>query len=232
MALTRNSSFSLLFRRWFSGRKSTFNTPNPKTVDAEFCGVSTMLRLPLHPQQDVGDLDVCFVGVPMDIGTSNRSGTRHGPRQIRNESSMIGYSNRVTGALPYESFQVADIGDIAVTPYNLPRAVEDITKAYRKIVSKGTIPLTLGGDHTLTFPILRAVKEKHGPVGLVHIDAHSDTCDTLFGEKIAHGTPFRRAVEEGLLDCQRVVQIGLRGSGYGPDDFEWAKEQVMKLKLL
>ena len=163
----------------------------------------------------------------MDIGTSNRSGTRYGPREIRSSSTAVGFTNRSTGSLPFESVRVADIGDIAVNPYNLPKAIEDITREYKKIVvSGGVIPFTLGGDHTITFPILRAIKEKHGPVGLIHIDAHSDTSDTMFGEKIAHGTPFRRAVEEGLLDCNRVIQIGLRGSGYAPDDHEWAREQV------
>ena len=213
------------FRRLLSGSSTqTFNQPKSGNDLPRYSGVSTMMRLPLADLSN--DLDVCFVGVPMDIGTSNRSGTRHGPRQIRSESCMIRAFN-VNGAAPFESLQVADIGDLAVNPYNLPKAIEDITKAYRKIVSTGVIPLTLGGDHTLTFPILRAIKEKHGPVGLVHIDAHSDTSDTMFGEKIAHGTPFRRAVEEGLLDCQRVVQIGLRGAGYTPNDYKWAREQVI-----
>ena len=184
-----------------------------------------MMRLPLQEGSTDG-LDVCFVGVPMDIGTSNRSGTRHGPKQIRQESCMIRQFNTGTGASPFESLQVADIGDIAINPYNLPKAVDDITREYKKIVSSGVVPLSLGGDHTLTFPILRAIKERHGPVGLVHVDAHSDTSDTMFDEKIAHGTPFRRAVEEGLLDCERVIQIGLRGSGYTPNDYDWAREQV------
>ena len=203
--------------------------PNPLHIDAEFTGIATMLRLPLVKRDNIGSLDVCFVGVPIDIGTSNRSGTRFGPREIRSSSTAMGYSNKTTGSLPYKSVRVADIGDIAVNPYNLSKAVEDITREYKKIVSSGVIPLTLGGDHTITFPILRAIKERHGPVGLVHIDAHSDTSDTMFGEKIAHGTPFRRAVEEGLLDCQRVIQIGLRGSGYGPDDHDWARDQVSQL---
>ncbi len=198
----------------------------------EFSGIATMLRLPLVKRDSLGSLDACFVGVPIDIGTSNRSGTRFGPREIRSSSTAIGYTNRTTGSLPYESVRVADIGDIAVNPYNLPKAVEAITREYKMIVSSGVIPLTLGGDHTITFPILRAIKERHGPVGLVHIDAHSDTSDTMFGEKIAHGTPFRRAGEEGLLDCQRVVQIGLRGSGYAPDDHVWAKDQVSRLACL
>ncbi len=212
-------------RRCFSTERKSYNVPNPKTVDAEYGGVATMCRLPLHTG-DLASLDVCFVGVPMDIGTSNRSGTRHGPRAIRHESGLLGYCSRITGAIPYQSFQVADIGDISVNPYNLPKAIDDITRQYRTILSNGVIPLTLGGDHTLTYPVLRAIKEKHGPVGLVHIDAHSDTSDSMYDEKIAHGTPFRRAVEEGLLDCDRVIQIGLRGSGYTPSDYKWAREQV------
>ena len=189
-----------------------------------FGGIATMLRLPLE-KDNLLSYDVCFVGIPLDTGTSLRSGTRHGPRQVRNESSILRPYN-INGAAPFDSLRVADIGDIAVNPYNLPKAVEDITKAYRMILTDECIPLTLGGDHTITYPILRAVRERHGPVGLVHIDAHSDTHDTMFGEKIAHGTPFRRAVEEGLLDTQRVVQIGLRGGAYTPNDYQWAKEQV------
>ena len=218
-------------RLFGSGRSrfsSSFNTPKSANDLPRYSGVATMMRLPLQ-EGSTKDLDVCFVGVPMDIGTSNRSGTRHGPGQIRKESNMIRFFHGVHGVSPFKSVRVADIGDIAVNPYNLPKAVEDITREYKKIVSSGVIPLTLGGDHTITFPILRAIKERHGPVGLVHIDAHSDTSDTMFGEKIAHGTPFRRAVEEGLLDCQRVIQIGLRGSGYGPDDHDWARDQVSQL---
>ena len=177
-----------------------------------FGGIATMLRLP-HLQSAAG-LDAAFIGVPLDIGTSLRSGTRFGPRQIRAESVMIRPYNMATGAAPFDSLSVADIGDVAINTFNLLDAVRIIEEAYDEIVEHNVIPMTLGGDHTITLPILRALHKKHGKIGLVHIDAHADVNDHMFGEKIAHGTTFRRAVEEGLLDCDRVVQIGLRAQGY------------------
>jgi guanidinobutyrase len=163
--------------------------------------------------------------VPLDIGTSNRSGTRHGPRQIRAESCMLRPFNMATGARPFDSVQVADIGDVAINTFDLKKSIGIIEAAYNEILSHGCKPLTLGGDHTLTLPILRAMCKVHGPVALIHVDAHADVNDEMFGEKIAHGTPFRRAVEEGLLVCDKVFQIGLRGSGYSPDDFNWSRRQ-------
>ena len=201
------------------------NNPLSPNVMPRFGGIATMMRLPLQ-ESDPEGLDVCFVGIPLDTGTSFRSGTRHGPRMIRHESSILNRYIHSTGAAPFESLKVADIGDVPVNPYNLPKSLNIITDFYRKILRAGCVPLGLGGDHTLTLGILRAVCEKYGPVGMIQIDAHTDTQDTMFGEKIAHGTPFRRAVEEGLIDPKYVVQIGLRGSGYGPDDYKWPKEQV------
>jgi guanidinobutyrase len=182
-----------------------------------------MMRLPM--QQDAAGLDACFVGIPMDIGTSNRSGTRHGPRAIRAESCMLRPFNMATGAAPFEHMQVADIGDVAIDTFDLKATVGIITAAYGEILGHGAVPLTLGGDHTLTYPVLRAIAARHGPVGLIHVDAHSDTNEAMFGERIAHGTPFRRAVEDGLLINDRVFQIGLRGTGYAPDDFDWGRRQ-------
>ena len=193
-----------------------------------FGGPATMMRLPT--QDDAKGLDACFVGVPLDIGTSNRAGTRHGPRQIRAESCLIRPYNMATRAAPFDSLQVADIGDVAINTFHLPKCMDIITNFYaEKVLAHGAIPMTLGGDHTITFPILRAIKEKHGPVGLVHIDAHADINDHQFGEPIAHGTPFRRCVEEGLIDGNRTVQIGLRGSGYAAEDFDWPREQGFRV---
>lgn len=186
-------------------------------------GPATMMRLP--SQENAQGLDVCFVGIPMDIGTSNRSGTRLGPRQIRDESRMIRPYNMATGAAPFDNLQVADIGDVPINTFDLKKSVEIIAATYRSILSHGTVPLTLGGDHTLTWPILRAMAEKHGPVALIHVDAHSDTNEHMFGEAEAHGCPFRRAHEEGLLQDDKVFQIGLRGSGYSPEDFDWGREK-------
>jgi len=192
-----------------------------------FGGPATMLRLPT--QDGAEGLDACFVGVPLDTGTSNRAGARHGPRQIRAESALIRPYNMATRAAPFDSLQVADIGDIAINTFNLRKSVKIIERAYDTIVAGACRPLTLGGDHTIVLPILRALRRRHGPIGLVHVDAHADINDEMFGEKIAHGTPFRRAVEEGLLDCARVVQIGLRATGYTAEDFDWPRAQGFRV---
>jgi guanidinobutyrase len=133
--------------------------------------------------------------------------------------------NMATRAAPFDSLRVADIGDVAINPYNLPDSIARIETAYDEILRHGCKPVTIGGDHTIALPILRAIHRRHGKVGLIHVDAHADVNDTMMGEKIAHGTPFRRAVEEGLLDCDRVVQIGLRGTGYAAEDFDWCRDQ-------
>lgn len=192
-----------------------------------FGGIATMMRLP-HVTSSA-ELDACFVGVPFDLGTSNRSGTRFGPRQIRTESVLLRPYNMATRAAPFDALRIADIGDVAINPYNLLDSINLIESAYDSIVASGCRPISLGGDHTIALPILRALHRKYGKIGLIHVDAHADVNDTMFGEKIAHGTPFRRAVEEGLLDCRRVVQIGLRGTGYTAEDFDWCRDQGFKV---
>lgn len=192
-----------------------------------FGGIATMMRLP-HIT-DLNGLDVGFIGIPLDIGTSLRSGTRFGPREIRCQSVMIRPYNMATGAAPFDSLSVADIGDVAINTFNLLDAVKIIEEHYDNVLKHNIIPLTLGGDHTLTLPILRAMHKKYGKVGLIHVDAHADVNDNMFGEKIAHGTTFRRAQEEGLLDSKRVVQIGLRAQGYEADDFDWSRRQGFRV---
>jgi guanidinobutyrase len=192
-----------------------------------FGGPGTMMRLPA--QVSAEGLDACFVGVPLDIGTSNRSGTRFGPRQIRAESALLRPYNMATRAAPFDSLQVADIGDVPTNPYDLRDSVDIIERAFDEILAHGCRPLTLGGDHTIALPILRAMRKRHGPVGLIHVDAHADVNEAMFGEPIAHGTPFRRAVEEALLDTRRAVQIGLRGTGYAADDFDWPRQQGFRV---
>jgi guanidinobutyrase len=192
-----------------------------------FGGPATMMRLPARPSAE--GLDACFVGVPLDIGTTNRAGARFGPRQIRAESCLIRPYNMATRAAPFDSLSVADIGDVAINTFNLQKSIDIIEAAYDEILSHGGVPLTMGGDHTIALPILRAMKKRHGPVGMVHVDAHADINDTTFGEKITHATPFRRAVEEGLLDCKRVVQIGLRATGYAAEDFDWPRKQGFRV---
>jgi len=196
-------------------------------VMPRFGGPATMMRLPAHTSAD--GLDACFIGVPFDIGTSNRAGARFGPRQIRAESAHLRPYNMGTRAAPFDALAVADIGDVPINPYNLSDSIRIITEFYQKVVATGCRPLTLGGDHTIALPILRAIAAKYGPVGMVHVDAHADINEHMFGEPVAHGTPFRRAVEEGLLDCRRVVQIGLRGTGYAAEDFDWPRQQGFRV---
>ncbi len=186
-------------------------------------GIASMMRLPVR--ESARGLDACFIGVPFDLGTSNRTGTRFGPRQIRAESALLRPYNVATRKGPFERLRVADIGDVAVNPYNLLDSIARIEAKYDEILAAGAKPITLGGDHTIALPILRAMARRHGAVGLVHVDAHADINDTMFGEKIAHGTPFRRAVEEGLIAPARTAQIGLRGTGYAADEFDWGRAQ-------
>ena len=192
-----------------------------------FGGPATMMRLP--SKDNAEGLDVCFVGVPFDIGTSNRPGARFGPRQIRAESALIRPYNMATRAAPFDSLSVADIGDVAINTFNMQKSLEIIEAAFDQVLGHNCKPLTLGGDHTIVLPILRAMKKKYGAVGLIHVDAHADVNDTMFNEKIAHGTPFRRAVEEELLDPGRAVQIGLRATGYAADDFDWPRSRGFRI---
>ena len=192
-----------------------------------FGGIATFMRLP--GSTALSDLDVAVTGVPLDIGTSNRPGARFGPRGIRNESVLLRPYNMATRAAPFDSLRIDDIGDVATNPYSLLDSVDRIEAYFNDLCAHDIKTVTMGGDHTVVLPILRAVAAKYGPVGLVHVDAHTDINDTMFGEKIAHGTPFRRAVEEGLLDRQRVVQIGVRGTGYAADDFDWSRDQGFRV---
>jgi guanidinobutyrase len=192
-----------------------------------FGGSGTFMRLPGTTAPS--ELDVAIVGVPLDIGTSNRPGARFGPRGIRGESVLIRPYNMATRAAPFDSLRIDDVGDVATNPFNLLDSVERIEGHYDELLTDDLITASMGGDHTIVLPILRAIAKKHGPVGMVHIDAHTDINDTMFGERIAHGTPFRRAAEEGLLDCERVVQIGVRGTGYTADDFDWSRDQGFRV---
>ena len=213
-------------------RGMAHNVPTSPHELPRFGGIATMMRLPLQ-QGDPRGLDACFVGIPMDQGTSWRSGTRHGPRMIRNESNMMNQFHYSTGAAPFESLQVADIGDVPVNPYNLVKTIDNIKEFYGNILKENCIPLALGGDHTLTLGTLRAMGDKYGPVAMIQVDAHSDTQDLFYGEKsINGGTVFRRAVEDGVLDPKLSFQIGLRGHGYGPGDYKWLKEQVCPIMVV
>ena len=199
------------------------NQPLSGNAMPRFGGIASMMRLPVVSSAQ--GLDVAFIGIPLDTGTSHRPGARFGPRQIRAESSLLRPYNMATGAAPFDALQVADLGDVPINTYSLTKSLPIITDFYDEVLASDCIPLTLGGDHTIALPILRAMAAKHGPVALVHVDAHADVNEDMFGESIAHGTPFRRAVEENLLVCDKVFQIGLRGTGYASDDFDWPRSQ-------
>ena len=191
-----------------------------------FAGIASMFRLPLRPPDaSLSEIDVGLVGVPLDIGTSNRTGTRYGPRQIRSESVLVRPYGMATGAAPFDSFHIADLGDVATNPYDLLKSLDLIEKHFDAIVAAEVLPLSMGGDHTITLPILRALSRRHGPLAVVHVDAHSDTNDEMFGERYTHGTIFRRAIEEGCVRPGAMYQIGLRATGYSADDFDWARRE-------
>jgi guanidinopropionase len=194
--------------------------PVDAAIVPRFAGVPSFMRLPFIT--DPALVDVALVGVPFDGGTTNRPGARHGPREIRNQSSLIRRIN-ANGVSPYELLRVADLGDCPVNPIDLLDALAKIEIFFAAIAAAGAVPIAAGGDHLMTLPILRALA-KDRPVGLVHFDSHSDTNDTYFGNNpFTHGSPFRRAVEEGLLDGARAVQIGIRGSYYHHTDLDFAR---------
>ncbi|TMH36000.1 MAG: agmatinase [Betaproteobacteria bacterium] len=203
------------------------NQPLSGNAMPRFAGLATMMRLPAATSAQ--GLDAAFIGVPLDIGCSNRSGARFGPRQIRAESALLRPYNMATGAAPFDTLQVADLGDVPINTYSIAKSLPLISAFYDDVLAHNCKPLTLGGDHTIALPILRSIAKKHGPVALVHVDAHADVNDEMFGEPVAHGTPFRRAVDEGLLVNDRVWQIGLRGTGYAADDFEWPRSRGFNL---
>ena len=202
---------------------SDFNQPLGGNEMPRYAGPGTMFRLPSTSSAD--GLDIAIAGVGLDIGTSNRTGARFGPREIRNESAMVRPYCMATGAAPFDSFQIADVGDVALNSFDLLKSIDIIETFYDDILKHDAKPASVGGDHTITLPILRAIHKKHGPVAMVHVDAHADINDHQFGEKIAHGTIFRRAIEEGLIDAHKMVQIGLRTTGYSADDFDWSRQQ-------
>lgn len=190
-----------------------------------FAGVPTFMRLP-HVNMDnprFGDVQIGIIGTPWDGGTTNRPGPRHGPRQLRDMSTMIRAQNAATEVRPFELVNCADLGDVAPNPAGLEDSMERITAFYDKVIAAGIVPLTAGGDHLCSLPVLRSVA-KAGPVGMIHFDSHTDLFNSYFGGTMfTHGTPFRRAVEEGLLDPKKVVQIGIRGTAYDFEDRDFAK---------
>ena len=189
-----------------------------------FAGVPTFMRLPHvppgHPR--FGEVEIGLVGTPWDSGTTNRPGPRHGPRQLRDASTMIRAQHPVTRQRPFEAANCADLGDVGPNPASIPDTLERITSFYKSLKDNGIRPLTGGGDHLCSLPILRGIASD-APLGMIHFDSHTDLFHSYFGgEMYTHGTPFRRAVEEGLLDPKRIVQIGIRGTMYDTEDLDFA----------
>lgn len=189
-----------------------------------FAGPATFMRLPMARPSEV---DIAVIGIPFDGGTTNRTGARHGPREIRNQSSLVRRVHHVTGRSPFDSVRVGDCGDVAASPLDLPGALDTIAAFFTTVREAGARPLAVGGDHLVTLPILRGIITE--PVGLIHFDAHSDTYDSFFGNRYNHGTPFRRAVEEGLLDPRRMVQIGIRGAISEAGNYDFAREAGIRI---
>ena len=206
-----------------------FNQPLSGLVTPRFGGIATWGRLPHVSLEDATGVDIGVVGIPWDGGTTNRPGPRHAPRQMRDQSSMVRRMHQLTQVVPYDLCNVADLGDCPVNPANVDDALKRVEAYFKKLVAKGIRPLSMGGDHLCSLPVLRALGEKK-PVGMIHFDAHTDLYDSYFGGfKYTHGTPFRRAIEEGVLDPKRTIQIGLRGSMYDNDDFEWGEKMGVRL---
>ncbi|MFT5510689.1 MAG: guanidinopropionase [Hyphomicrobiaceae bacterium] len=196
-----------------------------------FAGVPTFMRLPhiALDHADVSQVKVGFVGVPWDGGTTNRPGARHGPRALRDASTMIRLIHPVHNINPFEIVNCADMGDVSPNPVDVQDTLARVTAFYDKLVDLGIRPMTAGGDHLVSLPVLRSLA-KERPLGMIHFDAHTDLWDSYFGGyKFTHGTPFRRAVEEGLLDPKRIIQIGIRGTMADREDIDFAAANGIRL---
>jgi guanidinopropionase len=201
------------------------NLHNPMN-EPRYCGIPTFMRTP-HVT-NLSNLDIALVGVPYDGAVEARSGARHGPRQIRDMSSMMRAIHHVTRINPYELCRIADVGDVHFSQiFDIEASHADITGFYERLHSSGIVPLSAGGDHSITLPIMRAIADR--PVGLVHIDAHTDCCDEEMNSKYSHGTPFRRAVEQGILDPKRTIQIGIRGAANSDECWEFGPKHGIRI---
>jgi agmatinase len=208
------------------------DSPPVGPVDAtqvpRFAGPATFARLPRL--DEVERADVAVVGVPFDSGVSYRPGARFGPGHVRAASKLLRSYNPVLDVEPFGTQQVADAGDIACNPFDIKEALDQIDLGARSVLERSGRLLTIGGDHTIALPLLRVVHEIHGPVAVVHLDAHLDTWDTYFGAPMTHGTPFRRAAEEGLVDKTGSIHVGIRGPLYGREDL--SDDQVLGFQVV
>lgn len=196
-----------------------------------YTGIPTFMRVPLAPA-DWSGIDIGLIGVPYDGGVTNRAGARHGPREIRNQSSLMRTIHHVTKVNPYDLASVADLGDVLFTGLlQHPKPLDEIQAVFDRIKAHDIVPLTAGGDHTISLPILRALA-KDRPVGMIHIDAHTDTWEMFQGSKFSHGSPFRHATTEGLLDPKRVIQIGIRGAQTTSDGWDFSLQSGMRVVFM
>jgi agmatinase len=202
--------------------------PVDATVVPRYGGPPTFARLPRL--DEVERADVAVLGVPFDSGVSYRPGARFGPGHIRASSKLLRTYNPVQDVEPFAVQQVADAGDIACNPFDITDAVKQIDEGAREVVDTGAKPMTIGGDHTIALPLLRVMHEVHGPVAVVHFDAHLDTWDTYFGAPVTHGTPFRRASEEGLIDKTASMHVGIRGPLYAKQDL--SDDEVLGFQVI
>ncbi len=192
-----------------------------------YTGISTFMRTPYT--EDLSGLDIGLIGVPFDAGTTNRPGARHGPREMRNQSTLLRKVHQGTGIAPFDICRVADIGDAWVQrPFDLEGGLEEIAVFFKRVHDAGVVPVSAGGDHSITLPVFRGIARDR-PVGMVHFDAHCDTGDDYLGSRFHHGAPFRRAVEEGLLDPRRTIQIGIRGTVNDPDVWKFSHDSGMRV---
>ncbi len=205
-------------------RPTSGSTARPRDafVSPRFAQPATFMRLP-H-RGDLSGIDVAILGVPFDGGTSYRPGARFGPREVRAQSSLIRPYNGFQQVAPFEILSVVDAGDVDAPPVSIDACFKAVEQAVGRVADAGALPMVVGGDHSISLPVLRALAARHGPLGLVQFDAHIDTWDEYFGSPYFHGTPFRRAIEERLVDPTRFVQVGIRGPVYGRDDFDFHRE--------
>ena len=204
---------------------------NDEMLEPRYQELATFMRAPYRP--DLDGVDIAMYGVPYDGGVTNRPGARHGPREIRNQSSLMRTINHATRVNPYELCSVADVGDVRFARvYDNAAVNDDIEQFVRRIVAGGAVPLAAGGDHSITYPVFRALATPEQPIGMIHIDAHTDTWGEFRGEKFHHGSPFRLACDEGLLDPHRTIQIGIRGAQNWADGWEYSEAQGMRVVFI
>ena len=196
-----------------------------------FSGIRTFMRLPHVPRVETFRPDVAIIGIPFDTGASFRPGARFGPAAIRDISVLLRPSNQFHKVNALERLRVADAGDALAIPGEIARTYENIARQWAELANAGIIPIALGGDHSITLGELRGLAQKYGPLALVHFDAHTDTWDNYWGVRYTHGTPFRRACEEGLLDTAHSIQVGLRGSEYAPSDLDDVRQLGFQVLL-